>query len=67
MNDYFIFEGIDVELVETITLFDLSGKQVLQVNPLSERINTSSLPKGIYFVELRLKDGSMLSHKLAKG
>jgi len=67
MNDYFIFEGIDVELVQTVTLFDLSGKQVLQVNPMSERVNTSSLPKGIYFIELRLKDGNKLSHKLAKG
>jgi hypothetical protein len=67
MNDYFIFEGIDVDLVQTVTLFDLSGKQVLQVNPMSERVNTSSLPKGIYFVELRLKDGNKLSHKLAKG
>ena len=67
MNDYFIFEGIDVDLVETVTLFDLSGKQILEVNPLSERIDTSSLPKGIYFVELRLKDGNKLSHKLAKG
>lgn len=50
--------------IEMIELFDLRGKSILSTN--SKRIQTSSLPEGVYLYLIRLSDGEVISGKFIK-
>lgn len=53
-------------LIEQLTLFNLQGVKVLDVNPEAENttINTSDLSAGIYFVLVKDKQGEIQTQKI---
>lgn len=54
--------------VSQINLFNVMGQLLLQlpVSSKQTRINTASLPSGVYFLNLQMNDGSILNVRLVK-
>ena len=61
-------EGFDPNQIKTIEVFDVSGKVLLQVPPnlVGNSINLYSIPKGIYFLKVGLKNGNTFNKKIVK-
>jgi hypothetical protein len=55
----------DIADVKSISVMDMSGRQVKSLNPATE-LNLSSLNSGMYIVNLNMKDGSVKSLKAIK-
>lgn len=55
----------DVKGVKSISVNDMSGRQVKTLSPSAE-INLSSLKEGLYIVNLQMEDGSVKSFKAIK-
>ena len=53
-----------VSEVSTLRIFSSSGQQI--VASQGNTAVTTSLPKGIYLLSIRLKDGTMVNKKFAK-
>jgi hypothetical protein len=53
-----------VSEVSTLRIFSSSGQQI--VTSQGSTAVTTSLPKGIYLLSIRLKDGTMVNKKFAK-
>jgi len=47
------------ETLEFITIYNYSGQKVLQPNTSTKTIDVSTLPPGLYFVELELENGKI--------
>ena len=56
------------QTIQKITIFNLLGQQIktFQVNFKSGKINISELSKGIYFLNLKFKNGNSISTKIFK-
>lgn len=61
-------KGFDPNEIKTIEVFDVSGKLLLQVSPnlSGNSINLYSIPKGIYFLKVGLKNGNTFNKKIVK-
>lgn len=61
-------EGFEPNEIKTIEVFDVSGKVLLQVPPnlAGNSINLYSIPKGIYFLKVGLKNGNTFNKKIVK-
>lgn len=57
-TDVLNIQSADNELVESISIFDVNGRQVLTINQPNSQVDLSSLPNGIY--ALRMKIGTQL-------
>ena len=51
--------------VETATLFTLDGKQI-NSKILNNSLTLENLPKGVYFIQMKLSNGEIISDKLVK-
>ncbi|MEW5844869.1 MAG: T9SS type A sorting domain-containing protein [Bacteroidota bacterium] len=61
-SDFIIISGIDNY---SISIFDLNGRMVYQNIPSENKVDISSLPKGIYIVKLATSKGFSI-HKVLK-
>ena len=60
-RDYFTVQGLETET--QITLFDLTGKKVLEKNVRpDEKISVSALQKGIYTLKAGTKTAKLIIH-----
>lgn len=50
--------------IKSSTILDMSGKSVMNTN--SEKLNISSLPKGIYLIKVEFADGTSTTEKVIK-
>lgn len=53
-SDILYFKGVD-DINKTISIFDASGKKLLNFETNKNEIDISDLPKGIYFIEFNKK------------
>ena len=53
-------------IADQILIFDLTGKQVLQVDQQQSSINVSSLQNGAYFIKMQSKEGEVLVKNFIK-
>jgi len=58
------FEGDDIQKMKTVSLFDISGKLLLQQN-FTNKLDISSFHTGIYFVQLN-SENSIVTFKIIK-
>lgn len=58
--------NINVEDVQQIVIFNMEGKQVLEVNKNAETVNVSTLPKGCYLLKATLENGGVSTQKFVK-
>lgn len=56
----------NVDKVKSISVIDATGRVVKSNIKVSESINLSDLKSGMYLLNLELKDGSKVSHKIMK-
>ncbi len=56
----------NADKVKSATVMDVSGRLVKTIEKVSEKINLSDLKTGVYLLNLELKDGSKVSHKIMK-
>lgn len=56
----------NVDKVKSISVIDATGRVVKSNIKVSETINLSDLKSGMYLLNLELKDGSKVSHKIMK-
>jgi len=63
-NGLFTIELGDKERVEKVSVFDLSGKQVMIT--YSREVNISDLDSGVYFVNVTCENGRILMEKAMK-
>lgn len=55
-NDNLVIEGVNTEDISNISIYDYCGKKYFASNSYNEMINISNLPKGIYFIVLKVND-----------
>lgn len=55
----------DVE-VESLKLYDISGKLIKEVSDFNEKVNISGLTSGVYFLKIKTSKGEFLSKILKK-
>lgn len=56
----------NVDKVNTLDIYDATGRKVKSVKPDGENINVEDLKPGTYYFEIRLKDGNLSYEKLIK-
>jgi len=61
----FISIGGDIPQIEELTVLDITGSEVLQINQPEKTIDVSKLSGGIYWIKFRTKNG-VQSKKLVK-
>jgi hypothetical protein len=62
-KDFINIRGLDILKVESINLFDISGKLHKKSLRLQESfLNISDLPKGIYYLVIHFKDHTSITH-----
>lgn len=54
------------ESLATLTVYDFLGKEILHIKEPQAHVNTSSLPAGIYVLNLVAKNGTTVSRKFVK-
>lgn len=64
-NDHLIIQS-NSSNVQSISIYDLSGKQLLNAKVLNGKLNTKGLPKGIYLIQLTDEKGNLFHKKLRK-
>ncbi|WP_461117822.1 T9SS type A sorting domain-containing protein [Spirosoma jeollabukense] len=65
VNGVFSFKSIDLTEISQVNISSLDGKLVLSKEKVTESgINTESLSKGLYSVQILLKDGKTYASKL---
>lgn len=64
-EDFFqISNDFDDQRITGLELTDISGREVLSVERINQRIDISSLPRGVYVVKISLSSGIVVSEKL---
>ncbi len=58
-------EGITVEQIEKVALFDISGKLVKEFIPATS-FSVESLQQGIYFMTFKIMNGEIITKKIVK-
>lgn len=49
----------NIETIEKLTIYDVTGKNVLEIKDISNhQIDVSSLEKGVYFIDIKTQNGS---------
>ncbi len=56
-RDQIFIAGVDLELMDYITITDISGKEVLKVNAVSQ-VSLDQFTPGMYFVRITMNDGA---------
>lgn len=56
----------DIEKVKSISVVDVSGRMVRNVEKVSSELNLSELQMGVYILDVQYKDGTRASHKIIK-
>jgi hypothetical protein len=54
------------EKVQTLTVYDLKGQELMKVNKPGNSINIQSLNAGVYIIKLTRTDNSMKTVKILK-
>ncbi len=63
-NDLAIIEGLDASHIHELSLFDVTGRRIMQTIGISQ-IDLSALPAGVYFLEVSQTNGTS-KHKIVK-
>ena len=66
MLDYISLPETVFEKIASFAFIDISGKTLHSANNISQEINVTYLPRGIYFLQVRGKDGSTVVKKFLK-
>lgn len=61
VRESFTIDVHDNAVIESVSLFDLLGKKVLQSNSADKNINIAALSKGVYVVKIVTQQGSFTS------
>jgi len=56
-KDQIFISGVELELMDYITITDISGKEVLKVNAVSQ-VSLDQFTPGMYFVRITMNDGA---------
>jgi hypothetical protein len=64
-NDYIQINIPEAE-ISNVDVTNLYGNSVLEFKGQTEKLNISTLPEGIYFIKVQLKNGSILNNKFVK-
>lgn len=65
--NYFNLNATNSIKIKQIIIFDLLGKvQISYLNPEGLQFNINSLDKGLYIIEIELKNGNIISKRLNK-
>jgi hypothetical protein len=66
-KSYLCFEGVDIETIKTLTLYNVLGKALLaRFHQAERRIDISNLASGHYILELVTTDGMKVMRKVLK-
>jgi hypothetical protein len=68
VQNEFTIENIDQFEVKNASIYSLEGKllQSISKNDIQDKINVSSLPKGVYVIMLQTKSGNKFAQKFMK-
>lgn len=56
----------DADLINALSVSDMLGRTVKNINVISKEVNLKNLDKGIYILNMRYKDGRNFSQKVIK-
>ncbi|MBB6372187.1 T9SS type A sorting domain-containing protein [Chryseobacterium shigense] len=66
VTDYFSVKSKGNYRIETVKIFDASGKLIKNIASINDRINVSDLSSGIYFVRIKTEKGEHLGKIIKK-
>lgn len=59
VNEILNLDLSNIETIENLTIYDVTGKNVLEIKDISNhQIDVSSLEKGVYFIDIKTQNGS---------
>lgn len=59
VNEILNLDLSNIETTENLTIYDVTGKNVLEIKDISNhQIDVSSLEKGVYFIDIKTQNGS---------
>ncbi len=66
VRDNIILNGLMLEKTKAVLIIDIAGKVIKNITQFNQPIDVSYLPQGIYFLELKSKNGSSAVSKFLK-
>ncbi|HPW97546.1 MAG TPA: peptidoglycan DD-metalloendopeptidase family protein [Flavobacterium sp.] len=66
VQESFSINGSDTIIIESVTIYDIVGKKVIQTNSSSKDINIAALDNGVYIVNVMTLEGSYTAKIIKK-